>query len=280
MEPNDNIQNNNDSINESRLVKASGFVNEGVGSGDASGGMTHVDGGKDVVFQDKPKKSHGMLYGMILLAILAVGGIGFGVWAMMDGNSQVAKKDEQITDLRSQLVEKNEVVDDTTVVVDTDDYRNPIVKSSNGENIYNVGFTSSYYIDGNERYTLRISIINGAVDSCSVYTADGAFSSNCTIDGLNGEVFRVIEFGEGQSNVDSNIGFIMTDGSVQYFPFFDAMKNKDFTIKGNLDIDGVVVDAFEIAVGYTDPQVLGGYGSTVFILHDGSFMKYDNSMLK
>ena len=78
--------------------------------------------GSDVVFQDKSKKSHGMLYGLILLAILAAGGIGFGVWAMMDGNSQVAKKDEQIASLNRQLAEKSEVVvDDGTTVVDDDE---------------------------------------------------------------------------------------------------------------------------------------------------------------
>ena len=106
MEPNNNIQNNN--ISEPRQVRAPGFANEedGVSAGGASAGMQN-DGGSGVAFEDKPKKSHGMLYGMILLAILAAGGIGFGVWAMMDGNSQVAKKDEQIADLRGQLAEKN-----------------------------------------------------------------------------------------------------------------------------------------------------------------------------
>lgn len=75
--------------------------------------------GSDAVFQSKSKKSHGMLYGMILLAILAAGGIGFGVWAMMDGNSQVAKKDEQIKDLNRQLAEKSQtVVDDDMTVID------------------------------------------------------------------------------------------------------------------------------------------------------------------
>ena len=66
--------------------------------------------GSDVVFQDKSKKSHGMLYGMILLAILAAGGIGFGAWAMMDGNSQVAKKDEQISVLKKQNSELQDKV--------------------------------------------------------------------------------------------------------------------------------------------------------------------------
>ena len=81
--------------------------------------------GSDVVFQGKSKKSHGMLYGMILLAILAVGGIGFGVWAMMDGNSKVEKKDKQITELQSQLTEKSEtVVEDDTTVADGSSVKN------------------------------------------------------------------------------------------------------------------------------------------------------------
>ena len=120
MEPNDNIHNNN--MSEPRPVRAPGFANGSAAGGDTSGGVMPVSGGNDAVFQDKPKKNHGMLYGMILLAILAAGGIGFGVWAMMDGNSRAQKKDEQISQLQSQLAEKSEVVvDNDTTVVDVDD---------------------------------------------------------------------------------------------------------------------------------------------------------------
>lgn len=48
------------------------------------------------------KSGKGMLYGMIIFAILAIGGISFGVWAMMDGNSKVANLEKQVTDLRAQ----------------------------------------------------------------------------------------------------------------------------------------------------------------------------------
>ena len=118
MDSNNNMQ--NDNMSEPRPVRAPGFANREVAGGDTSGRVMPVSGGNDVVFQDKPKKNHGMLYGMILLAILAAGGIGFGVWAMMDGNSRAQKKDEQILQLQSQLAEKSEVVieDDTTVVDD------------------------------------------------------------------------------------------------------------------------------------------------------------------
>ena len=52
----------------------------------------------------KTKKSGNlMLIGVICLTIAAICGIAFGVWAMMDGNAKMAKKDEQIADLRNQL---------------------------------------------------------------------------------------------------------------------------------------------------------------------------------
>ena len=123
---NDFENNANDGASEPRPVRAPGFANREVAGGDTSGRVMPVSGGNDVVLQDKPKKSHGVLYGMILLAILAAGGIGFGVWAMMDGNAQVAKKDEQITDLNRQLAEKSQTVvgDDTTAVDAETSYNN------------------------------------------------------------------------------------------------------------------------------------------------------------
>ena len=69
------------------------------------------------------KKSNGMLYGMILLAILAIGGIGFGVWAMMDKNGQSETLNTQISVLKQQnneLQEKLNSATTTTIEIDTD----------------------------------------------------------------------------------------------------------------------------------------------------------------
>lgn len=113
MEPN-NIRNRNSNVT-SRPMRAPGFATGAPSRVGAPAGrpMPNVspasanapmDAGDDVVFQDKPKKkSHAMLYGMIFLAILAAAGIGFGVWAFLDGNARVAKKDEQIADLNGQV---------------------------------------------------------------------------------------------------------------------------------------------------------------------------------
>ena len=72
MGPNNNIQNNT-GVSEPRPVRAPGFAN----SKSASENAASSADGSDTMFQNKTKKSHGMLFGMILLAILAAGGIGF-----------------------------------------------------------------------------------------------------------------------------------------------------------------------------------------------------------
>ena len=79
-----------------------------------------------MAFQDKPKKkSHAMAFVVVLLVITTACGIGFGVWAMMDGNSRVAKKDEQIASLNSQITslqqEKSELSDKVAELTQTNE---------------------------------------------------------------------------------------------------------------------------------------------------------------
>ena len=61
----------------------------------------------EVVFRDSGKSGKGMAIGMVCLAILAAGGIGFGVWAMLDGNQKVAELNQEVADLNTQLSEKS-----------------------------------------------------------------------------------------------------------------------------------------------------------------------------
>lgn len=55
------------------------------------------------VAQTEKKSNKGMLVATILFAILAIGGIGFGAWAMVDGNSKKAQSDTQISALKQQI---------------------------------------------------------------------------------------------------------------------------------------------------------------------------------
>ena len=86
-------------------------------------GVARSASGENMMAAGGKKKSNGMLYGMILCAVLAIGGIGFGVWAMMDGNSQKNSYEEQISALKKQnneLQEKIENNTDSGTVVDID----------------------------------------------------------------------------------------------------------------------------------------------------------------
>ena len=87
-----------------------------------------VAAGSVVAEPEKSKKGHGMLIGLILCLLLAAGGIGFGVWEMMDGNTTKADFENQIADLKKQnnelrdkLSSTSEIEEDVTVNVETDD---------------------------------------------------------------------------------------------------------------------------------------------------------------
>lgn len=82
---------------------------------------------------EKKKGGNGMMIGMILAIILAIGGIGFGAWAMMDGNQQKEELNSQISSLKKQnngLMEKaedtcattEEITDNTANTGNTKDY--------------------------------------------------------------------------------------------------------------------------------------------------------------
>lgn len=75
----------------------------------------------DIVFSDKPKKSRAMVIWMVVLIILAVGGIGFGIGSWMIAFDKGMRQEEEIMTLRSQLAEATEsVVEEDTTVVDVE----------------------------------------------------------------------------------------------------------------------------------------------------------------
>lgn len=123
MEPNNNTRENEQTtIPEPTDVVAE--VEETVAVEERSNSAPIRD---DVAFTDRPKKKNiGMILGVICLAILAVAGVGFGVWAMMDKDSAVKDLNNQIMTLRSQNSDlsdqiedlENQLIEATTEVVD------------------------------------------------------------------------------------------------------------------------------------------------------------------
>ncbi|MDO4747108.1 MAG: hypothetical protein Q4A70_02080 [Candidatus Saccharibacteria bacterium] len=106
------------------------------------------------------KTGNGMLIGMILCALIALGGVGFGVWAMMDGNTQKEQLNSQISALKSQVNELQEKIStgpgDGTEKIDTDtDTSNSwdiFSRKLATQSVYIMGYYSHYNGTSNERY--------------------------------------------------------------------------------------------------------------------------------
>ena len=62
----------------------------------------------ELVNYEKNKANKGLLFGLILCLILAIGGIGFGVYEMIDGNAKVDKLNKQNSALQ---VQNNELAE-------------------------------------------------------------------------------------------------------------------------------------------------------------------------
>lgn len=248
--------------------------------------------------EEKNKMSKKQIIGLVILSLIAIGGVLFGVYGMNSQNDQIAQLTTRAEDAEEKVeaLEANKVTivdpDENTVEISdsTLNYQNPVIKSIDPEEQYQISFKSSRYSTGvGEFETLHVGIMDGEIESCDIfsgstdvettYVSNERFDSSCEITGVDGKIFNVIEFGEGQSNNESNIGFIMTDGTVQYFPFFKAMESKTFAAQGKLRIDGFVTNAIKVGAHPVNSPV-GGYGSTVFLLRDGSYVKYDETMLE
>lgn len=93
-----------------------GGVGPEPGAGVPEGGVNNAPdaNGMAPTGVSKKKGNKGMLIGMIILAILAAGGIGFGTWAWMTGFSKGMKNEEEIMTLRAELKSAQEALDNTT----------------------------------------------------------------------------------------------------------------------------------------------------------------------
>lgn len=234
----------------------------------------------DNMFENIPKKSgKGMILGLVLCAFLAVGGIGFGAWAMMDGNGQKEQLNTQINALKQQNSElMSKLSDDEESIIDdniNENGVNPIIQNQDPEILDHVSFVSV----GNPR--IRIALDKGDLFGCSFESdedRDGGWDTKeCSLGDIGGKIYKVVSFG-GTQGYDPYIGFIMTDGTVKYFSFYDAMNSGDYSLK-KLDLDGKVIDIVKITSGQKGASA-GGYITNVFVLKDGSVVRFDESMVQ
>ncbi len=242
---------------------------------------------KDNLFENAPKKrGKGMVIGLVICILLATAGIAFGVWTMMDSRKQKDALNEQISTLKTQnseLMNKLNITNATnSSVTDTgNDYNNPIIKADNEEEIYSIGFESSYILGQDATRKIGIRIADGKIDSCTIFErqVDNSWQTvgQCGVNGLDGNIYKVIQLGEGQDGSGSMIGFITEDGKIAYCRLYDLENADSVDIIGYLDLNKPIIDALEISVG---AMGAGGYDSTIFVLSDGSYIKFDKSMFE
>ena len=140
----------------------------------------------------KEKDNKGMLIGLMFCILLAIGGIGFGVWAMMDGNAQKDDLNSQISTLKAQNNEMLAQIADLQSTIE--DYKNNENKEESGTVLVEWGTAEAevvegvFYIKDKDGKTVAqddsvkvleiVSCDSGTVDSpsplvCSVTTVDG-----------------------------------------------------------------------------------------------------------
>lgn len=213
-----------------------------------------------------------------ILSIVALAGVTFGVFELIQNNS----KNSEIENLKSQQPETT-LEGQSDISENSIQYKNPIISSDSVS--YNITFSSAPI----DNHLVNISIRQGEVISCGIdyyktrwvgnndggIVTEQGFDKNCEVKGISGKIYKIVEIGEGHDAAEDSIAFILENGDVEYIPLAEALQVNDFAIKGKLKIDKPVIDIFEIGVS----QDVGGYASTIFVLSDGSYIKYDKSLL-
>ncbi len=235
----------------------------------------------------KSRMSKGQIIGMVILTIVALAGVAFGVFGMMEKDKAEKNLAIKITEAGGKVTEIvtdkiTSVSDDGTVTEITDtnaQLANPVIVSSDSATRFYVNFTSPVITDGSTNENgqnakqLRLSIIDGKINDCAIYSSEGNLLGDCSINGIDGNIYKVVHIGWGHAVTDEDkVGFIMEDGRVLYFTLFNILSSNNISIEGTLAIGGFVRDAFQIGAG--DIERRTGYVTTIFVLSDGSIVDY------
>jgi len=227
--------------------------------------------------QNAPEQKKSPLV-VILLAVLLLGSLGFAGFELWQG----LQKDKTIDDLEKENKSLSARVETAT----TEKKENFIVKDIAPKQ-YSLSFSSSKLMPSDHIFhgqdiVLDIFVNNGKISACRIHgdRGDGQYSSmDCTISGLSGNIYKIVEVGAGHDQTNNQVAFIMEDGTVEYFALPSAdTENTELTIEGKMEIDGFVTDA--LTAGVSEEGYHGGYNATLFVLADGSVVEYSESLLK
>ena len=189
----------------------------------------HRDKDISVSIQNESKISGGVLIGMIICVILAIGGIGVGVWAMMDGNAKEARINNDINELRQQVEDlKNKKNDDDDYVYGKPDFANEIDSISvtyNGDNndVVDIFDGEIYYYTFNADDTELVPIeeSENVIETDTAEIMEYVFDN---IDYLTEDETLIIN--DWSIEVNSGNKFCMISGAGEYPEWFKELLNK------------------------------------------------------
>lgn len=248
---------------------------------------------------EKTKMSKKNIIGLVVLSLIAIVGVLFGVYGMNSQNEQIAELKGQVSSANDKVAqletEKVTITDDELVIEDeveignATDVHNPVIVSGTADEAYTLSYVSPTKTNGFYNKAITIGVRDGEIEYCDVgVVIEGRISysqesgaSSCEISGVEGKIYKIVDFGAGQDYSLKYLGIIMTDGTVHYLSFKNALIDGIFDASNTLNIDGVITDAIDVnaSVLLSDGQLGSGHYQTVFILNDGSYVRYDESML-
>ena len=196
----------------------------------------------------KKKSGKGLLFAVVFLVIVALGGIGFGVWAMMDGNNQTKTLNDQIgslkktnNELMEQLSEANANANDSGDTIINIDTNGNFIDSDLAQNLISpyismIGYYNNVFSLGLDEGTkVYIAYVNLGRE---MFASVGVDNPSVSYNEINNEYKRL--FGDN-GNIEKK------DYQVQNTEFLYKVRNSDG------------YETFEIV-----SSGIGGTGTTMF----------------
>ena len=181
---------------------------------------------------EKEKKNYPWIL-IIALAVLAIGGIGFGVFEMLNTTQQKCIAKEEAKEKTGKTDEKTEVTPENISTNDQQKLFTNVVNNKDNNSyskIEGVIYVSEDYMNGKTDEQTNYDLTCNS-NECSI-TQDGKNIANIT--GFSGKIKDYYYAKFGQAYGQETLLFIMDDGSVEYLPNHEAFKNNNFKSRGKI----------------------------------------------
>ena len=212
-----------------------------------------------------------------LLAVLAIAGIGFGIFGLIETNNKVSKisnLEAQLEEAQGHQSERSATPDQQGTATDGGNaeaspaaLKNLVITNTSNGGIYRPQASADWYV-GSKNTQVGIMLEEGSVAICLIGVA------NCSVRNIPGRISKVESisinhYSSLPTPEDTGLAFILEDGQVYYFLGSDLKGDNVFEAK-KLPVDNFVVDLEEIDIIDSNTG-RGHYSTTLVVFSDGSY---------